>query len=158
MPLAIAPLLPAGLYTAPTLAVEQSRPVVALPRAPSLACVQPCTSSTAPQVVQPPSAAAAAAATGQLGLPPAAAQLTIPAAKEKEPLMDTLKRAGQKALGGGVPGAAAMAVQVRRRAGPSGGGWAAAGAVLPGPRLPVFHWPAHPAVVPWRCRRRRCVR
>lgn len=115
MPLAIAPLLPAGLYTAPSLAVEHARPAIALPRAPSLACGKPCIDA-APQPVQPPSAAAAAAAAAQLGLPPAAAQLTIPAAKEKEPLMETLKRAGHKALGGGVPGAAAMAVQVRRRA------------------------------------------
>lgn len=111
MPLAIAPLLPAGLYTAPSLAVEHARPAIALPRAPSLACGKPCIDA-APQPVQPPSAAAAAAAAAQLGLPPAAAQLTIPAAKEKEPLMETLKRAGHKALGGGVPGAAAMAVQV----------------------------------------------
>ncbi|KAI7843418.1 hypothetical protein COHA_002896 [Chlorella ohadii] len=112
MPLAITPLVPAGLYTAPSLVAEHSRAAIALPRAPSLAFAQPRTSSDAPQPMQPPTAAAAAAAAAQLGLPPAAAQLTIPAAKEKEPLMDTLKRAGQKALGGGVPGAAAMAVQV----------------------------------------------
>jgi hypothetical protein len=34
--------------------------------------------------------------------------------KEKEPLSETLKRAGKRALGGGIPGAAAMGVQVRR--------------------------------------------
>jgi hypothetical protein len=112
MPLAIAPLLPAGLYTAPSLAVEQARPAIALPRAPALTSMQPGTSLQPVQPVQPPSAAAAAAAAAQLGLPPAAAQLTIPAAKEKEPLMETLQRAGKRALGGGVPGAAAMAVQV----------------------------------------------
>ncbi len=123
MPLAITPLVPAGLYTAPSLVAEHSRAAIALPRAPSLAFAQPRTSSDAPQPMQPPTAAAAAAAAAQLGLPPAAAQLTIPAAKEKEPLMDTLKRAGQKALGGGVPGAAAMAVQVRRRAGGRCSGW-----------------------------------
>ena len=33
--------------------------------------------------------------------------------------MDTLKRAGKRALGGGIPGAAAMGIQVR----PRGGGW-----------------------------------
>lgn len=33
-------------------------------------------------------------------------------AKEKEPLADILKRAGKRSLGGGLPGAAAMGVQV----------------------------------------------
>ena len=114
MPLAICPaLLPPGLYSAPALAVQQSRPTIALPQAPALAYAQPWSSREAPQPLQPPTAAAAAAAAAPLGLPPAAAQLVIPAAKEKEPLMDTLRRAGHKALGGGVPGAAAMAVQVR---------------------------------------------
>lgn len=60
----------------------------------------------------PPAAAAAAAASRPPAVPnlvPAVAYST----KEKEPLAETLKRAGKRALGGGVPGAAAMAVQVR---------------------------------------------
>lgn len=64
------------------------------------------------QAAAAPSAAAALAAPRPARLPsliPAVAYST----KEKESLGDTLRRAGKKALGGGIPGAAAMAVQVR---------------------------------------------
>lgn len=42
----------------------------------------------------------------------ASAPICAYSVKEKEPLPDVLKRAGKRALGGGVPGAAAMGIQV----------------------------------------------
>jgi hypothetical protein len=61
-----------------------------------------------------PSASATAAAARQLHpkplrslIPPVAYQT-----KEQQPLSEVLKNAGRRALGGGIPGAAAMAVQV----------------------------------------------
>lgn len=74
-------------------------------------------SAVALQPLLPPAAAAAAAPSAPRSTRTPALRSLVPAVayqtKEKEPLMDTLKRAGKRALGGGVPGAAAMGVQVR---------------------------------------------
>ncbi|KAI3434970.1 hypothetical protein D9Q98_003022 [Chlorella vulgaris] len=63
---------------------------------------------------QQPVTSAAAPAAARSGLP--AVPNLVPAvaysSKEKEPLSETLKRAGKRALGGGIPGAAAMGLQV----------------------------------------------
>ncbi|KAL4435632.1 hypothetical protein ABPG77_002595 [Micractinium sp. CCAP 211/92] len=118
---AISAMLPPELYAtglgeAPVAVVRSHtlRAPLRLPagQAPPLALLPTPTSRTSLQPIEqlPPAAAAAAGAR-----PPAVPSL-IPAvaysAKEKEPLAETLKRAGKRALGGGVPGAAAMAVQV----------------------------------------------
>lgn len=120
---AIGTMLPPELYATglgeASAAVVRShtlRAPLRLPasQAPPLALLPTPTSRSEMQPIEqlPPAAAAAAAA----ARPPAVPSL-IPAVaystKEKEPLADTLKRAGKRALGGGVPGAAAMAVQVR---------------------------------------------
>ena len=136
-------LLPDGLYTQPVphtaaMAVRQQQRPAAFPRfalpaaqAPSLAFLSTAASSqeafqlpqqAVPAAAAAPSAAAAAASSNRL---PAVANL-VPAvayqAKEKEPLSETLKRAGKRALGGGIPGAAAMGIQVRRVGGQGGRG------------------------------------
>jgi hypothetical protein len=63
---------------------------------------------------QQPVTSTAAPAAARSGLP--AVPNLVPAvaysSKEKEPLSETLKRAGKRALGGGIPGAAAMGLQV----------------------------------------------
>lgn len=124
-------LLPAQLYAAPGLeqcglVQQQQQPVQRAPagfRAPlSAPSLTFASRDAAPAPQATPAAAAATAGTRSL---PAVANL-VPAvayqAKEKEPLMDTLKRAGKKALGGGIPGAAAMGIQAREAA----PGWLAA--------------------------------
>ncbi|KAK9821777.1 hypothetical protein WJX81_000061 [Elliptochloris bilobata] len=55
-------------------------------------------------------ASAPVSAAPRVGGPPELA--TIYQAKEAEPLSEVLKRAGKRALGGGLPGAAAMGIQV----------------------------------------------
>ena len=135
----LASLLPDSCYsmsqpvphTAAAMAVQPQRPAAfprfALPaaQAPPLAFLNTAASSQqafllpqqAAATAAGPSAAAAAASGNRL---PAVANL-VPAvaypAKEKEPLSETLRRAGKRALGGGIPGAAAMGIQVRC------GGW-----------------------------------
>ena len=138
-------LLPDGLYTQPVphtaaMAVRQQQRPASFPRfalpaaqAPSLAFLSTAASSqeafqlpqqAVPAAAAAPSTAAAAASSNRL---PAVTNL-VPAvayqAKEKEPLSETLKRAGKRALGGGIPGAAAMGIQVRRV---GGQGWARGG-------------------------------
>lgn len=123
-------LLPAQLYAQPPSALH-SEHHVAIQRSPGLLGqaglpAPPLTSPHAPSASrslflaqQPAAAGAAAAAPAAAHLPGApAVQSLVPAVaystKEKEPLSETLKRAGKRALGGGIPGAAAMGVQVRR--------------------------------------------
>lgn len=121
-------LLPAQLYGQPALALHSEPPAViqrspgllgqAGLQAPSLTSPHaPSTNRSLFPAQQQPAAsdalaaspAAARGAPGLRSLVPAVAYST----KEKEPLSETLKRAGKRALGGGIPGAAAMGIQVR---------------------------------------------
>ncbi len=113
-------LLPEGLYALPEfsrpslMAHQRTAPgfqtVRVLPQAPPLASAASLmaqqTASVAAQL--PPAAAAVAGLPAVPNLVPAVAY----SGKEKEPLADTLRRAGKRALGGGIPGAAAMGLQV----------------------------------------------
>lgn len=114
-------LIPDGLYAAPAQQQVQPAhraPAFRLPAAPALTFASRG-STPAGLAGQAPAGAAAAAAVS--GGPVAAVSNLVPAVasstKEKETLSETLRRAGKKALGGGIPGAAAMGVQVR----PAGG-------------------------------------
>lgn len=115
-------LIPEGLYALPidpttvrpSLLAQRAVPSFqagrALPQAPPLTSAASLAQQMAALAAElPPAAAAAASMPAVPNLVPAAAY----SSKEKEPLSDTLRRAGKRALGGGIPGAAAMGLQVR---------------------------------------------
>lgn len=121
-----APLMPESIYA---LQSQLCEAVLARPQLRASALRQaPCaapplsflhTPVSGAAVLLPPQQLAAAVAPAAAAAAPAARLPNfVPAAayssKEKEPLADTLRRAGKRALGGGIPGAAAMGVQVRR--------------------------------------------
>lgn len=119
---AISAMLPPELYAtglgeAPVAVVRSHtlRAPLRLPagQAPPLALLPTPTSRTSLQPIEQLPPAAAAAAGARLPAVPSLIPAVAYSTKEKEPLAETLKRAGKRALGGGVPGAAAMAVQVR---------------------------------------------
>lgn len=134
MVFAMSPLLPEGLYTS-SIGDASLQPAAAqtfrraagytdlgvrhlpTPAAPPLAFLPTPASRAALLSIDlqlPPAAAAAAAAPANARLPsvPNLVPAVAYSSRENETLAETLKRAGKRALGGGLPGAAAMGVQV----------------------------------------------
>lgn len=111
-------LLPAHLYAEPLLAFP-STSLVQLPPKSSTNPNLPQHVTTAPPLLSIRWVVGSAASTQQsvaLDQPnvsqPSLAAAANTTTTTKEPLGETLKRAGKRALGGGLPGAAAMGVQV----------------------------------------------